>query len=128
MLHNKYFVFYKFIAGPPSECTDLAIVSASETEVSLSWSRPSIIGRDDFYYEVHVSDPSRPGEFTLVNERLVDTSATVTYTISNLLASQAYRFRVTAHNMVSDQDSVNNHLRRCEVSGSTSQGGKHYSH
>jgi len=118
------YIFFLIIAGPPSECTNLAVVSAGEKEVVLSWSRPSITGRLDFYYEVNVSDPSRPGEFNSVNQKLVDTGATVTYIVRDLLPNQMYRFRVTAHNMVSDMDSVNDHLRRCEVSGKTIQGGK----
>ena len=47
---------------------------------------------------------------------------TVEEIISGLTTATKYTFTVTVHNGVSSQDSLNDHLRRCELTTTTKEG------
>ena len=61
----------------------------------------------------------------MVNDSLVDDGSTVTYDVMGLLPVTMYSVWVTTHNGVSDQDPQNDHLRRCEASAETTEGGNY---
>ena len=110
--------FYACIE-PPSECQRIKIISIEEQSVSLSWKRPVIIGRDDFYYAVKYSD----GE-TVESNPVVNLRREVHYFIDGLKYATEYTITVTVKNGVSDQDPENKHLRRCELRLKTQEGSK----
>ena len=110
-------------SGPPSACTNIQLVHRTDASFTISWSRPEIIGRDDFFYRVLYSDPDRIGEFITENDNITNNSTVVHYTVSGLIPLTSYIVRVTTHNAVSDQD-PNSHLRMCGISNMTLEGGK----
>lgn len=107
------------LLGPPSQCTNMSMVSTSETNIVIQWSRPAITGRPDFFYKVFHSDPDRLGEFIAIDERFISNDSIVTYNITNLQPSRTYVMKVQTHNNVSDQDYVNNNMRECNIIAST---------
>ena len=76
-------------------------------------------GRDDFYYTVRYSDGESTGEHTLL---IRPESDRVDEVISGLTPDTTYTITVTVHNGVSNQDRDNEHLRRCQLKTSTSEG------
>ena len=94
----------------------------TDTTVTLTWNRPSTIGRSDLFYRVWRSDSNNIRIFIVVNNNLVDSGASVSYVVSNgLLAFTSYIFMVTTHNGVSDQD-PDGHLRIKEIATTTLEG------
>jgi hypothetical protein len=93
------------------------------TTVDVTWTRPTVIGRDDYFYVVEVSDPDRVNAFNVHNSNLVNETIQPTYKVSPLVPHTSYVIRVSVHNGVSDQD-PDGHLRICEVEVMTLEGGK----
>ena len=86
----------------------------------MRWDRPSITGRDDFYYTVHYSDPDNNTSFLQHNPQpLVKTGQIVEYTLSGLRVLTEFIIRVVVHNGVSEQDPGGVAGRTCEVEGVT---------
>ena len=86
----------------------------------MQWEHPLIIGRDDYYYNIHYSSQDVPGNFTRHNRNpFIKDSSVVQYSVSGLRPLTNYTIRVTVHNGVSDQDPKEEEMRRCEVSGTT---------
>ena len=112
--------------APPGLVRNLRTTTITSTSVSLSWTRPEVTGRDDFYYSIEYSDPNT-GSFILSNGNYVNSALTVSYTVPNLRPNTQYTIRVTTHNGVSDQDTENEALRRVDLPISTGEGGKNIS-
>ena len=110
------------LPGTLSECTELVVVSNSEKDVMIQWSRPAITGGLQFYYKVFHSDLNTPGSFLLQNGNFSSPNLTVIYKVSNLVPSQKYRIRVTTHNNVSNRN-PGQQQRMCEVTAFTQQEG-----
>jgi hypothetical protein len=88
--------------------------------ITVRWNRPSITGRDDYYYTVHYSDPDNHTSFLSHNpEPLVKTGPVVEYTLSGLRVLTEFTIRVVVHNGVSEQDPGSEADRMCEVGGVT---------
>lgn len=84
------------------------------------WERPSITGRDDFYYNIHHSNPDIPGGFMLHNVNpLITSSPLVRYSVSGLRPRTRYTIRVSVLNGVSEQNSAGEEGRRSEVMATT---------
>ena len=109
--------------APPGLVINLHTTNISNNSVSLSWTRPEVTGRDDFYYSIEYSDPNT-GSFILSNGSYVNSALTVSYTVPNLRPNTPYTIRVTTHNGVSDQDTENEALRRVDLPIRTGEGGK----
>ena len=99
------------------------MADSTSTIVVITWSRPEIVGRPDYFYVVEVSDPERVCAFNVHNSSYVDTHSQPNYTVSPLVPHTSYVIRVNVHNGVSDQD-PDGHLRICQVEVMTLQGGK----
>ena len=112
------------VLEPPSECTDLQVLSTTDTTITVSWSRPETIGRSDYFYMVSHSDPSNLGELITVEEELVDSGSTVTYTVTGLLPFTPYMVLVSNQNGVSAQDPNSANSRQCDNTTMTMEGGK----
>ncbi len=109
--------------GPSGLVGNLHTTTITSTSVSLSWTRPEVTGRDDFYYSIEYSDPNT-GSFILSNGNYVNSALTVSYPVPNLHPNTPYTIRVTTHNGVSDQDTENEALRRVDLPIRTEEGGK----
>ena len=110
------------LLGPPSACRNLKVNSerTRANSIRIEWEYPLITGRDDYYYNVHYSDPDQPGTFIRHNVNpLVKTSPLVGYSVSGLRPLTTYIIRVTVLNGVSEQDTEGEEGRRCEVSATT---------
>ena len=116
-----YYIHYHPL-GPPTACTDLGVQSRTDTTVVVTWVRPEVVGRTDYFYRVNVSDPERVCAFNRHNSNYIDRLLRPTYTVSPLVPHTSYVIRVSVHNGVSDQD-PNGHLRICEVEVMTLEGG-----
>ena len=106
------------LSGPPSACTGLT-VDPSKNSITVKWNRPAITGRED-YYNIHYSNPDRPGSFIKHNSNpYISTSPILQYTVSGLRPLTNYSIRVTVHNGVSDQDLAGEEKRWCEVTATS---------
>ncbi len=110
--------------APPGPVRNLLTTTITSTSVSLSWTRPEVTGRDDFYYSIEYSDPNT-GSFILSSGNYVNSA--FSYTVPNLRPNTPYTIRVTTHNGVSDQDTENEALRRVDLPTRTGEGGKRIS-
>ncbi len=119
---NTYMLSFVNTA-PPGPVRNLRSTTISNNSVILSWTRPEVTGRDDFYYSIEYSDPNT-GSFILSNGNYVNSTLTVSYTVPNLRPNTPYTIRVTTHNGVSDQDTENEALRRMDLPIRTREGGK----
>ena len=109
-------------AGPPSACRNLQVIESRTraNTITVMWERPLITGRDDYYYNVHHSNPDLQGSFLLHNiNPFIKTSPLVRYSVSGLRPLTNYTIRVSVLNGVSDQDTTGEEGRRCEVSAIT---------
>ena len=97
--------------------------SRTDTTVVVTWRRPTVTGRPDYFYRVEVSDPERVNAFNEHNSNLVNGNIQPTYSVSPLVPHTSYVIRVSVHNGVSDQD-PDGHLRICEVVVMTLEGGE----
>ena len=105
-----------FNSGPPSACTGLTVDRTRKNSITVRWNRPAITGREDYYYNIHHSNPDLPGNFTKFNANPhISTSHFLKYTVSGLRPLTNYTIRVTIHNGVSDQDPGGEEKRWCEV-------------
>ena len=110
--------------GPPSACRNLK-VNAARTRantITITWERPLIIGRDDYYYDIHYTDPDFPGEMRFIQHNLnpfIKNSPLVQYSVSGLRPLTNYTIRITVHNGVSEQDLKGKGKRMCQVSATT---------
>ena len=105
---------YVINTAPPGPVRNVHTTTITCTSVSLSWTRPEVTGRDDFYYSIEYSDPNT-GSFIFSNGNYVNSALTVSYTVPNLHPNTPYTIRVTAHNEVSVQDTENEALRRVDL-------------
>jgi hypothetical protein len=111
-------------AEPPSACRNIEVIARADTTITVSWNQPTTTGRTDYFYRVFHSDPVNIGEFILASNNLIDSRATVTFTVTNLTPFTPYIIRVTTHNGVSDLDPDGANSRMCEISGTTIEGGE----
>ena len=88
-----------------------------EKNISISWEIPANTGRDDFYYTVEYTDGESVESDTVFSQNRV-----VQYSIDGLKPATDYIITVTVENGVSDQDSQNEYLRRCELRLTTQEG------
>ena len=114
-------------AGPPTTITNLIVTGTTSTTITVSWNRPTITGRSDYYYVVEYTDEVGE-EYIQDNSRLVNGNTQVTYTVdgadgSGLRADTEYIIRVSVHNGVSDLDGENADDRRQQVQVTTPEGG-----
>ena len=109
-------------SGPPTACRNLR-VNVDRTRansIRIEWERPLITGRDDYYYNVHYSDPDQPGNFIQHNHNpFVTISPLVGYSVSGLSPLTNYTILVTVENGVSDQAIGEQFQRSCEVTATT---------
>ena len=110
--------------GSPSACRNL-LVNTARTQantIAITWERPLITGRDDFYYNIHYTDPDFPGEMGFIQHNhnpFIKDSPLAQYSLSELRPLTNYTIRVTVHNGVSDQDPGGKEERMCQVSTTT---------
>ena len=111
------------LIGSPSACHNLQVIESRTraNTITVMWERPLITGRDDFYYNIHHSNPDLQGSFLLHNiNPFIKTSPLVRYSVSGLRPLTNYTIRVSVLNAVSDQDTAaGEEGRRCEVSAIT---------
>lgn len=93
-----------------------------ERYVNISWERPSITGRDDFYYNLEYSDGENFGSHPVVSHERV-----VHYLLGGLTPATDYTITVTVENGVSSQDTKNENFRRCELRFTTMEGSEQFS-
>ena len=109
-------------SGPPSACTGLTVDDrrTRDNSITVGWNRPAITGREDYYYNIHHSNPDLPGNFIKHNSNpYISTSSILQYTVSGLRPLTNYTIRVTVHNGVSDQDLAGEEKRWCEVAATS---------
>lgn len=109
---------------PPGACTNLQVITRTDTTVTVRWSRPATTGRSDFFYRIFHSDPENLGQFKLTRDHMINHSRAVTFTVTDLVPNTPYIVRVSTHNGVSDQDVDNFESRICKISAMTMEGGK----
>lgn len=119
--------------GPPTACSNIRINLLGDRRMDVVWQKPSIVGRDDFYYILKWSaslSPSMLASLGLSGREIngsvtvFDRSDTVSQSITGLRPETPYSISVTARNGVSDQsDSAgNNGSSRCQLQGTTLNG------
>ena len=111
-----------YFEGPPSAARNLQVLESNTRAITIKvmWERPLITGRDDYYYNIHYSNPDIPGSFVQHNSNpFVATSQVVRYTLSGLRPQTRYTIRLSVLNGVSDQDSGGEEGRRSEVTATT---------
>lgn len=99
------------------------MTSISDSSITVTWTRPAITGRDDFFYEILISEVGEESR-VVVESSYHNSRGTVDYTISNLDPFTSYNIMVVTHNGVSEQDPENADRRLQEVNGVTAEGGK----
>lgn len=109
-------------AVPPGPVRNLRISVQVSTSITVSWIRPVITGRSDFYYKINLSN-LKTGTKITVNNLYRNDRETVTYTIRDLRPVTRYEVTVATFNGVSDQDPTNDDRRVMSVTGSTTEGG-----
>ena len=112
-----------FYSAPPDPVRDLRVTTVTSTNVTVTWTRPEVIGRPDFYYTLQYSDPDNIGEF-LPAEVIVNSALSVSHPVTGLQPYTTYTIRVTSRNGVSDQDTENAALRIVTIQVRTLEGGK----
>ncbi len=120
LFHNAL-INHLYYTAPPGPLRNLRTTTITATSVTLSWTKPEVTGRDDFYYSIEYSDPNT-GSFILSNGNYVNSA--LSYTVPNLCPYTPYTIRVTTHNGVSDQDTENEALRIAYLFIKTREGGK----
>ena len=112
-------------SAPPGPVRNLRVTRVIDTSVTVTWTRPVVTGRSDFYYTLQYSDPDNIGAFLPVPPQRIDNQAlTVTDSITGLQPNTPYIIRVTSHNGVSDQDKENAALRRVDIQVKMQEGGQ----
>lgn len=106
---------------PPTEVCDLRVTNTNDTSITLEWNRPKITGRNDYYYEIVITDTS-DGTTTTVDSMYSNNGTTVTYVIHNLKPATRYTIAITTHNGVSGQDNENKDRRTATGTGVTTEG------
>ena len=112
------------ISGPPGRVTALEVIAKTDTTITVSWQRPTLTGRRDYFYRVFFS--SLLGRLSLARDSLEDRWSRVEFTVDGLIPNTLYIIRVTTHNGVSDQDLDNALSRVAEVSSRTAEGSEHF--
>lgn len=109
--------------APPSACRDLNVSESSTyNQITVTWNRPAVIGRNDFYYNIYYSSDENEGKFIKHNEdNYYSSSDEVNYTLSGLNPFTSYAIRVTVDNGVSYQDVTGKQNRMCEITTTTSK-------
>lgn len=110
-------------AAPPGSITNLNNRETTNNSITITWNRPAVTGRSDFYYEILVS-VSNERTRTVVDSYYQDSRSMVDYTISDLRAFTSYAIFVVTHNGVSGQDQENEDRRTVQVTGDTKEGGE----
>ena len=108
---------HAIFVAPPSGCRNIQAIQSTATEITLRWKKPVNTGRDDFYYQIEYSDGQNTGQHSLENKLEY-----IQEVISGLKPDTSYEFTVTVNNGVSDQDTRNENLRRCELTTRTMEG------
>ena len=124
--NNSYLCYLALIhSGPSGPVRHLQVAILTTTSMTVRWTRPEVTGRSDFYYTLQYSDPDNIGEFLpAIPLRIVNSSLSVSHTVTGLQPYTTYTIRVTSHNGVSDQDTENAALRIVTIQVRTQEGGK----
>ena len=93
------------------------MVLATATIITITWDKPELTGRDDFYYMIYYKQLSSINDSAAVT--YVNNSNPIEYRFDGLQPSTEYKFRITVHNGVSNQDLMNEESRTCETIAST---------
>ena len=109
---------------PPTACQNLEVRKGDpgNTTLCAEWERPLVIGRDDFFYVLEISDPAVFNGFRHV-DNVVNPAPTVEYCIDDLRPNTEYNVRISVVNGVSHFDSANNFLRTTTKTRKTCEGG-----
>ena len=125
MTVDTYYHTSLIYSASPGSVRNLRAATVTDTSVTVTWTRPVVTGRSDFYYTLQYSDPDNIGAFLPVPPQRIDNQAlSVRYTIPELQPNTPYTIRVTSHNGVSDQDTENAALREVDIQVRTMEGGK----
>ena len=114
--------FFFCFKGPPSACRNFRVLESRTraNTITVMWEHPLITGRDDYYYNIHHSNPDLPGSFVQHNlNPLITSSPLVRYSVSGLQPQTRYTIRLSVHNGVSEQDLTGEEGRRSEVTATT---------
>lgn len=120
-------------------CHNIRLNLLGDSRIDVVWERPTLTGRNDFYYILWyaqtsptvnpvLSGPTLSTETVPSNEingtfTIVNVSEVVSHTIIGLKSETVYSIIVTVMNGVSDQDDPQNeHLRMCQVIATTLKG------
>ena len=110
-------------AAPPNACRNIHVRQRGSRNITLSWTKPTSTGRNDFYYLIDVSDGD-----TLSRYSFEDRRDRVEEVVGGLRPDTEYTFTVTVHNGVSEQDLRNENLRQCELTMTTEEASKLHKH
>lgn len=100
--------------------------------MTITWKKPEITGRDDFYYIIKYTDVANSESNFTIDPRVVrytSNNETVSVHIPSsesglsLEPNTDYIIKVIVHNGVSDQEPDNEPLRRKDISFRTKEGG-----
>ena len=109
---------------PPGPVLSLQAITTNDS-VTVTWEKPSVLGRDDFYYTIQYSDPDKTGTFLPAKPiKINSTESNVSYNITGLRPFTPYTIKVITHNGVSDQDTENAAKRKQDLLIKTKEGGK----
>ena len=106
-----------FMTAPPSACHNIQLLQRTDTQIMLRWAKPVNTGRNDYYYQIEYSDGETTGQHSLTSRMDY-----VLEVITGLKPDTNYKFTITVNNGVSDQDTRNEYLRRCELTTTTMEG------
>ena len=119
---NYTCTFTYVISAPPSACRNIQVIDSLTTSKALTvqWTRPQTIGRDDFYYNIHFKlSAGAIGDYVQHNTLpYKDSNTSSVYTVGDLIPYTSYRVRVSVHNGVSDQHTEQS---MCQTTATTSE-------
>ena len=104
----------------------------NDTSVIITWNRPEVIGRDDFYYIIKYTDIANFDQNLStdpISARYVNSAPTVFLRVPSIASglelrpNTDYIIKVIVHNGVSDQESDNEPLRLKDITVKTKEGG-----
>ena len=108
-----------FCPAPPTAHTNVRVTSRTATTITVGWGAPTRTGRDDYFCQVLVSDPTNRAVFTEVGNY----TGTMHH-ITGLTPFTSYTIRVISHNGVSDQDPQGASSRQVEIFNMTLEDGE----
>lgn len=99
----------------------LRSIDADSMSITLEWRRPLVTGRDDFYYQILVTELGKAE--IVVDEMLVNGDSVVVHIVKGLRPFTNYSITVVTHNGVSGMDPDGAITRMVTIRAATTEGG-----